>query len=133
MKNVLGQFMKFAVVGGLAAAVHYSVLVALVSAGAMGPVPASGVGFLVSATFNYWLNYRYTFRSGRSHAAAAPRFAAVATAGLAINQVVVAVLIGHVAHYLLAQIVATACVMVWNFVLGRIWTFGGTRRIEHGS
>ena len=134
MQAVLSQFMRFVLVGGLATAVQYAVLIVLVRAGALGPVAASGVGYTVSAMLNYYLSHRYTFRSRQLHAVAMPRFVAVSGLGLLINQAVVGATIELAgAHYLVAQVLATGCVMAWNFILGRIWTFGGGKRIEHGS
>lgn len=131
MRALLRQIVRFLMVGGLATVVHYAVLVLLVRAFSVEPVLASGSGFVISAALNYWLSHRYTFRSTRGHTTALPRFAMVATAGLAINQVVLGALVSlTAAHYLVAQVLATACVMAWNFVLGRMWTFGNFGRIR---
>lgn len=134
VKTLFGQFARFLLVGGLATVVHYALLVTLVQSDAFGPVPASGVGFVCSAVLNYWLSHRYTFKSTQGHAVAIPRFVVVATAGLLINQAVVSATIGWLElHYFMAQVIATACVMTWNFILSRVWTFGGNRQLKHGS
>lgn len=133
MKPLVRQFARFAVVGGLATALQYVVLVVLVDVFAVAALPASGSGYVVSAAFNYWLNHRYTFHSTRAHAAAVPRFVLVSACGLVINQAVIGAMLGWTAaHYLVAQLAATVCVMAWNFVLGRIWTFGNLDGIRNG-
>lgn len=131
MKPLFGQLLRFIVVGGVATAFQYVLLIAMVRSDALGPVAASGVSYVCSAALNYWLSHRFTFRSGQSHAVALPRFALVSGSGLLINQLVVgaAVHLGQL-HYLVAQVAATLCVMAWNFVLGRLWTFAGGGRVE---
>jgi len=96
----------------------------LVQAGAFDPVIASSIGFSISALLNYALNKKLTFGSTRRHSAALPRFTAVAFTGLLLNTcllwLVTAVL---EQHYLIAQVIATATTLIWNFWLNRVWTF----------
>jgi putative flippase GtrA len=118
------QFQKFAIVGGLATATQYAVLVGMVRILGANPVFASSCGYVISALLNYYLNYRLTFRSVQSHGRALPRFAAVAAVGLLINATVVWVLSEHSPlPYLAAQVVATVIVLAWNFSANRRWTF----------
>jgi putative flippase GtrA len=63
---VLGRLVRFGLVGGVATAIQYVILVALVHAGVAPPV-GSAIGFVVSAFGNYLLNYHFTFRSRESH------------------------------------------------------------------
>src|SRR5690242_10553311 len=101
------QFVRYAGAGAIGTAVQYLALVALVHAQWTGAVAASTAGAVLGALVNYVLNYRFTFASGRTHAHALPRFAAVAALGIGINALVVALLIHAGAHYLVAQVVAT--------------------------
>jgi putative flippase GtrA len=120
---LLRQFSTFALIGGLATATQYVILVVLVRAGMAAPT-ASAIGFALSATLNYWCNYRFTFRSRQQHAVTAMRFILVALVGLALNSLIVYGLVAIGWHYLLAQVCATATVLVFNFAGNRIWTFG---------
>jgi putative flippase GtrA len=123
LSSVLGRFLRFACIGGLATVVQYVVLIALVRAGA-DPVVASAAGFAASVGLNYWLNYRFTFRSRRRHRETAIRFAALATVGLLLNSLVMTALThGAGVHYLAAQLAATATVLLWNFLGNEWWTF----------
>jgi putative flippase GtrA len=118
------QFQKFVLVGGLATATQYAVLVAMVRLLGANPVFASSCGYVISALLNYYLNYRLTFRSVQSHRRALPRFGAIAVVGLLINSTIVWALSEHgPLPYLAAQIVATAVVLLWNFGANRKWTF----------
>lgn len=123
--------MRFVLVGGVATAIQYALLVILVRGFGMAPTPASSIGFALSAAVNYLLNYRFTFRSNRPHGPAAARFAALAGAGLLINAAVMHVLVGVGLHYLLAQVCATGVVLFWNFIGNSFWTFGVEAVEEH--
>jgi putative flippase GtrA len=118
------QFVLFALVGCAAAVGHYGVLILLAEWAAVPPVPASAAGFIVGAAVSYALNYRFVFRSGKSHAPTLAKFLTVATIGLGLNSAIMAALTtGLEFHYLLAQIAATASVMVWSYAGNRCWTF----------
>lgn len=119
------QFLLFALVGCAAAVGHYGVLILLSELLDVPPVPASAAGFVVGGVISYVLNYGHVFRSDRDHLPTAAKFVAVATVGLGLNSVIMGVLThGLALHYLLAQLTATALVMVWSFVANRYWTFG---------
>jgi putative flippase GtrA len=120
----LVQFQKFVLVGGVATATQYAVLVGMVRILGANPVFASSCGYVISALLNYYLNHRLTFRSAQSHRRALPRFAVIAAVGLLINSTLVWALSERgPLPYLAAQIIATAVVLVWNFTANRKWTF----------
>lgn len=120
----LRQIGWFGTIGAAATALHYLVLVGLVELLGVGPTGASSVGYVAGGTVNYILNKRFTFRSPASDRRAVPRFVAVALVGAAANAAVVWVLtaVGGV-QYVLAQVVATGAVFVWNFFANKHWTF----------
>ena len=118
------KFARFAGVGAVATAIQYAILVALVQGLGAEPTPASTLGFAVSVVFNYFANRRWTFRSERAHASAAPRFFLVQGVGLGLNGLLVylgAEVLG--VNYLLAQVAATGVVLVWNFFSHLLWSF----------
>jgi putative flippase GtrA len=89
-----------------------------------GPVVAGTLaGFCTGAFVNYVIARRFVFESERPHQTALPRFATIAAAGAAINTAIVALLYGAGLHYLLAQVIATAVVLVLNYFANRYWTF----------
>jgi putative flippase GtrA len=117
-------FVRYAAAGATGTAAHYALLVALVQGGFAGPVAASTAGAVVGALVNYVLNHRFTFASTRPHAVALPRFAVVAAAGIAVNAAAMAAVLAIAGpHYLVAQIVATAAVLVFGYLANRAWTF----------
>jgi putative flippase GtrA len=114
---------RFALAGGAGTAVHYLVLLALVSLAGVWPGPAAFAGAAVGACVVYLLNRRYTFASSRSHAAALPRFALMAIAGAVLNGVLVGLLSAAGVYFLLAQVAATIVILGINFIVSKWWIF----------
>jgi len=117
------QFLRYAVAGAAGTACQFLVLVALVRAQGTNPVLASTAGAVAGALVNYMLNHRFTFASRRGHALALPRFAAVATMGVIVNALVIALLVFAGAHYIAAQTAATFAVLGAGYFANRAWTF----------
>lgn len=118
------QFLTFTLVGAFGTAAHYLVLAALVEAFGVQVLAATTAGFVCGAIVNYVLNRRYTFDSSARHAVALPKFLTVATLGAGINWLVMAVLTSVAGlHYMVAQLLATATVLAWNFIANHAWTF----------
>ncbi len=118
-----GRFVRFATVGAAATGIQYVLLVLLVRFAGMGAPLASSLGFIASAAANYLLNYRYTFRSRHRHGPAVLKFAALASMGLLLNAGLMRLLTESGWNYLIAQVVATAVVLAWNFLGNSLWTF----------
>lgn len=120
----LERFLRFAGIGAVATLIQYLILVAGVQLAHAAPVVASTIGFLVAALANYALNRRYTFASRKPHVEAVTKFFTVAAVGLALNGMLLVAgtqLLGL--NYLLAQVLATAVVLVWNYSANAAWTF----------
>ncbi len=127
----LQQFGRFLGVGALATALQYLLLVAFVQMLAASPVPASSIAYALSTLFNYAANRRLSFASPRPHRSALPRFLLVAGIGLGLNTFIVWLGTGvlHM-HYLMAQLLATALSLGWNFLACRHWAFQDTSHHE---
>jgi putative flippase GtrA len=118
------QVMTFLMVGSVATALQYAILVLLVESAGWKAATASAAGFAISAVVNYTLNRKLTFASDTAHAVSAPRFATVAGTGLGINWGAMKLLTEVLGiHYLLAQVLATSGTLVWNFVGNKCWAF----------
>jgi putative flippase GtrA len=110
--------------GVLSAIGHYGLLITLVQVFLIAPVPASAAGSLLGAVINYSLNYRYTFRSTARHSIAISRFSVIALTGLILNSGLMWIgveLLGI--HYLVAQVITTALILIWSYCGNRYWTF----------
>lgn len=125
MIAILRHFSSFVGVGLVSAVVHYGVLIGLVEGLAYPPVPAALTGYIAGGVINYALNRRHTFMSKRPHEEAAWRFALVAGIGLVLTSVFMHLFVEIMyVPYLLAQIVTTGIIMLWNFNAHLFWTFG---------
>lgn len=123
-RKLSGQFLLFAGMGAIGTVAQYGVLIVLVRLTQMDAVLASTAGFVVGACVNYALNYLITFNSSKRHAETLPKFFTVALLGMGVNAAIMAGLVHQAdVHYLLAQIVATGLVLIWNFAGSRLWVF----------
>ena len=118
------RFLRYASAGAIGTTAHFAILAALVHLAGIAPVIASTAGAVAGALINYAVNHRFTFESRRTHTVALPRFFVVASAGVALNAIVMATLLALAPlHYLVAQAVATGIVLVTGYVANRRWTF----------
>jgi len=116
--------LRYALVGLLATAIHYLVLVMLVEMANVDAGVAAGIGALCGALAAYAGNRRYTFLVDAPHRRALPRFLAVAATGVATSAAFVAMgtLWLHL-PYLVPQAAATLLVLVGGYTLNRRWSF----------
>jgi putative flippase GtrA len=119
------QFFSYIVAGGIATAVHYAVLIALVELLGLSAAPSAALGALCGAAVSYLLNRYMTFAgSNARHLQALPRFMAIALLGASLNGVLVWLGVQQFGwHYLAAQALATVLVLGLTFRLNRLWTF----------
>jgi len=118
------MFGRYVLMGGLATAVHYCVLVLMVEVWGVKPGVAAAAGALGGALAAYVGNRRLTFASTAAHRQALPRFLIVAASGALLSGSLVwsgTTLLGM--HYLIPQLLATALVLVAGFAMNRRWTF----------
>ena len=119
------QFLRFAAIGAVATAVHYAILIALVELAHAALLPATSTGFVAGAVVSYTLNRRYTFTTTRSFGRGLAIFIAVGFIGLALNGLIVSLLAQAGLLYILAQMIATGLVLIWNFFAARLVVFRG--------
>ena len=118
------QVGRFAIVGAIATAAHYTILIVLVEIGHMQPVPATTFGYVVGIVVSYALNRRFTFSDTTAPVASSfAKFVLLYGVGAVLNGAIMAVLIGLEAPYLLAQVAATGLVLFWNFFGARYIVF----------
>jgi putative flippase GtrA len=118
------SLIRYASVGAVATAAHWSVLALLVERMGAAPAPASAAGALVGAAVAYAGNRMMTFRGTTApHRAALPRFLVVAGLGALANAAIVQVGTTLGWHYLAAQALATLIVLLGGYGANRRWTF----------
>lgn len=116
MRRLMSQFSHFAIVGVIAAVVHYGFLIGLVESGMTSPVPATLCGYCAGGAVSYILNRRFAFSSRRPHREAVWRFVLVAVVGFFLTGMIMSVLTVWAAlPYIGAQVITTAIVLFWSF------------------
>lgn len=124
MKKLLEQIMRFGIVGVTAFVIDYAVLLLLTEVAGIHYLISSAAAFLVSVIFNYVLSITFVFETDKSKSKGAQfgLFAVMSAGGLGINQLMMW-LVSDVMFvpYQLSKFLATAVVMVYNFVTRKLF------------
>ena len=131
IKGLISQFLKFGVVGVIATAIDFGVMVALTELLGVPPVVSAAVSYCVSTVFNYLASMRYVFRHREelSRTREFLIFVVLSVIGLGFNELIMwlgSVTIGD-QWYVATKVVATALVMFWNFFSRKRWLDAGSR------
>lgn len=121
---MVGQILRFTIIGTLAAAVHLG-MVALLAGLGIHPLVANIFGFASAFSVSY-LGHRFvTFPERRlRHLTSVHRFWWVALAGFALNEGLYALLLAVTKlHYLASLFLVLLIVTPITFTLGRLWAF----------
>ncbi len=119
----MARLLKYALIGTLATATHYTLLAAAVELADWRPALAAGVGAAVGAQVAFLGNRWFTFAHRGPCWASWWRFQGAALIGVGASSALVA--LGGVVgvHYMLAQIVATLLATWLTFAINRRWAF----------
>ena len=122
---MIGQALRFGIVGAIATATHFVVAVACVYSLALDPRLANVAGFLVAFVVSFAGQWRWTFRQQAAPLAQAlPWYFVISIAGFAINAVAYHLLLAYAPiRYDVALALVLAGVAVMTFVLSRRWVF----------
>ena len=123
MNNLIKQILKFGVVGTLAFVIDYGLLYALTEFGHIYYLVSSIISFSVSVIFNYILSIKWVFDVQKKQGVKEfITFIVLSVIGLIINSVLMYVMVDLMnIHYMIAKIVATIIVMVYNFITRKIF------------
>ena len=147
--NFFLTFIRYGNSGGLATAVHFSVLIALLEYQLTTPLHASmigaGCGFLV----NYHIQFHWTFKVNGSHKRYFIRYLLVSATMFGLNAFIFWLVTGPELFALLktipypkgipqpenirywyAQVIATGVVFFCNFLVNRFYTFRKTKSVQ---
>ncbi len=119
------RLVTFIAVGSSAAAVHFLVVVALVSGLGWHPLQANVGGWLLAFLVSYGGHRTLTFRAtGASTAQSLPRFFAISAAGFVANEAAYALLLRHAGMpYRAALGVVLVGLAVITYLASRHWAF----------
>lgn len=132
---LITKFVKFGVVGASGAVIDFGLTALCKGILGIPELLANAIGFSLAATSNYYLNRVWTWKStSKEIGIEYAKFFFVSLIGLGINSLIVFLLkdISLVPRFVdttldwnfwVAKIIATAVVMVWNFMANNYFTF----------
>ena len=118
------QFLRYGSVGVVATSAHYLLLVCSVERAGWPAWIGSGVGAVLGAQLAFFGNRWFTFSQSGRLGTSWIRFQAVALVGALLGMALVAGAVRAGLHYVLAQLMATALILLLTFLVNRHWTFG---------
>ncbi len=124
MRKLIEQFVKFGIVGVVATAIDFGVLIALTEWMGMDPVVSAAISFTVSVLFNYIASMRFVFkrRDDMTRGRELLIFVVLSLVGLGINEALMWLGINAAnLNYVLVKLLATVVVMLWNFLSRKRW------------
>lgn len=117
------QLFRYTVVGAVATATHYALLVLGVEAAGWPAWWASGFGAVVGAQVAYIGNRQFTFDFRGAIGGSWLRFQTTALAGAVLGMLIVGGAVRLGVHYLVGQVAATLTSLLLTFTINRLWSF----------
>lgn len=118
-ENTLIQLLRYLFVGGAAFVVDFLTLFCLTNFLHLHYLLSAAAGFVLGLAANYFLSVRWVFsqRNIENRTAEFVLFAWIGVIGLGMNEAIMWVCVEFIAiHYLLAKVIATIMVFLWNFM-----------------
>lgn len=126
LKNnkLINQILKFGVVGGLAFVIDYASLIIFKEIIGLGVLISAALAFTISVIFNYILSIKWVFDVNKENSAKKNfiLFIVFSIIGLILTEIIM--YLGTevlIINYLIVKIVATAIVMVFNFITRKLF------------
>lgn len=125
-QKIIKQILKFGVVGGLAFVIDYALLYLLTEFLNIHYLVSSIISFSVSVIFNYILSIKWVFDVNKKQDVKEfIIFIVLSIIGLGINSLIMYIMVDLMnVYYMASKIVATAVVMVYNFITRKIFIEG---------
>lgn len=123
-EKLLKQIIRFGITGGLAFIIDYSILYILTEFFHIHYLISAVISFTVSVIFNYIVSINWVFEvnCNRDKTKDFILFIIFSICGLGINQIVMYLFVEKLSiYYMLSKLVATAIVMVWNFITRKLF------------
>lgn len=118
------QFIGYFINGLCATFVHYSILVTLVEFDLLIPDFATIIGFICGTITGFLLNRYLVFNHSQSNHIAFLKYLTVAITSMGLNSATMYLLMHYLGlHYMIAQVIATGSIIIWNFSCYKFWVF----------
>lgn len=124
LKKLFVQIIKFGFVGGSAFLIDFAVLWILTDFAGVHYLVSNCISFTVSVIYNYILSVYWVFDSKGKHKKSTELvvFITLSVIGLGLNQLIYWLCVEFASlHYLFSKIIATAIVMVYNFITRKLF------------
>lgn len=125
-RNIL-QILRFGVVGGTAFLIDYGILFLLTEYAGLNYLLSACISFSVSVIYNYILSILWVFdaKKERNPQIQLLVFIILSVIGLGLNQLGMWILVDKAKiYYMLAKIIVTAIVLVYNFITRKLFIEG---------
>lgn len=122
--KLIRQIIKFGVVGGTAFIIDAGTLFVLTEFFGIHYLISGTISFTLSVIYNYILSIKWVFdaKEGNSKATELAVFVGLSVIGLGLNQLFMWFFVDILQiYYMLSKIVATAVVMVYNFITRKLF------------
>ncbi len=120
---MIGELVRFGVVGVAAMATHWSIVALVVPLG-ITPLLANVIAFCIAFNVSFFGHHHWTFTSDDSQKNTLKRFLGVALLGFLINEAMYSLLLTFTAlDYRIALFIVLASVAVLTYLLSRFWAF----------
>lgn len=120
------QFFRYIFVGGFATVVNAASLYILTSKLGVYYLVSAAIAFILGILTNYLLSILWVFKSTGKLTKEVILFVVIGIGGLALNELIMWGLVsGLRVYYMLAWLVATAVVLIWNFGMRKKFVFEG--------
>lgn len=125
MTELFFKFLRFCIVGLTGVAIDYGITFLGKEKIKLNKYVANGLGFLIAATCNFFLNKIWTFHdTNPEELIQYSKYLGFATVGLGINTLIIFLLVNKKnMNFYLAKLVAIGVVVLWNFITNYNFTF----------
>jgi len=118
------KFLRFSIVGTLAAFVHVSTVVVLVHFAHLHPLIANIGGFLLSFQVSYFGSRHWTFaESSVGHSIALPRLFSLQVLNFFANEAMFYLLLSLHLPYFIALVMVLSILPIFTFTMSHLWVF----------
>ena len=124
-KLLLSKLLKFGIVGCSGMMIDFGITYLCKEILKINKYLSNGIGFILAATSNYFLNRSWTFESHSENIGIQyVQFMIVSTIGLAINSLILYILNEKLRwNFYLSKLVALTITTIWNFFANLLFTF----------